>query len=418
MRKARIWLPIFCLIAVAFVLIGLFAGVPPTRESPHALRGELDLRGWRFEQGGIVRLAGEWDWGWRRLLTPEQLGAAAAAGELGTIRLPSSWNGASGDRWQPAQGYATFRLRIRWNDPPRLLALRVKEADTSYRLWVDGVQLGGLGQVGTSRASSAPYVGPRTYLFPAQPDGAEIVIQAANFEHRLGGLWEPLELGTPEQIEGAHERRLALDMALFGGLFMTAVYHLALFAMRRRDRSALYFGAFCLIMAVRTTLVGELFFDRLFPQISWACRLRCEYLGAFAGLPLFALFIRELYPREMSVWAVRLITAAGLAYTAVMMATPPSVFTRTIPSYQAVIVIAAAYFIWVLLRAVRRGRAGALLSSIGALIYGVAVVNDIMYFNVYIRTGSYAPLGFTVFIMLHSAALSLKFSRALASEDR
>lgn len=417
MRTARVWRQIAVVVMIAFALAWMFAESPQTRQPPAALHGELDLSKWRFASDGIVRLKGDWEWSWQQLLTPEQMRAEAAAGRLSVIRLPSSWNSGDGDRLYPAEGCATFRLRIRFHDAPRMLAIRVQAAATSYRIWADGVPLGGLGQVGTKRDAIVPDVAPRTYFIPTQPDGMEIVIQAANAEYRQGGLREPIELGMPEQIYGTHQRKLALDLMLFGSLFMMAVYHLLLYAVRRKDRSTLYFGAFCLFVAVRTTLVGELFFDNLFPELPWALRLRFEYVTTFVGLPIFALFMRELYPREMSRLAIRLMLASSSVYMIVMFVAPPSVFTRTIPSYHVVILLGVVYLISVFVRAVRHGRHGALLSSIGGLVYAVSVVNDILYSDEFIRTGSYSPLGLIVFVLLHSTVLSMKFTRALASEQ-
>jgi signal transduction histidine kinase len=419
MKSVRVRLQ-FLVLAVLFAALFLtFAGTKPARLPPSARQGELDLTGWHLQSDGMVKLIGEWEWHWGELLTPEQLRARQAAGPQPVIVVPSSWSSRNNNaEAYPREGYATYRLRIRWHEAPRLLMLRVQSVASSYRLWVDGVPLGGLGQVGTSRAETIPQDAPRTYWFPTQPDGAEIVIQAANYGHRHAGLWETIELGTPEQVQDKHERKLAVDLMLFGSLFTMAVYHLVLYATRRRDRSTLYFGAYCLIMAVRTTLVGELFFNVLFPQLPWAQRLRLEYAGAFLGLPVFALFVRELYPQETSRWAIRLMLAASSLYTIVLLATPPSVFTRTMLSYQAVIVLGTAYWISVFVRAVLRSRPGALLASIGFLIYAVSLANDILYFNEKLRTGSYSPLGLLVFVIMHSTVLSLKFSRALASEER
>jgi signal transduction histidine kinase len=425
MKPVRVWMQFFALavlfsaLAVLFAaLVSMFPGTNPSRRPPSARQGQLDLTGWHFENDGMVKLTGEWEWHWGELLAPEQLRARQTAGPPPVIAVPSSWSSGSSDGSHPREGYATFRLRIRWHDAPRLMALRVQSVASSYRLWVDGVPLGGLGQVGTSRAATVPQDAPRTYWFPAQPDGVEIVIQAANYEHRHAGLWQTIELGTPEQVQNQHERKLAIDLMLFGSLFTMSMYHLVLYAIRRKDRSTLYFGAYCLIMAVRTTFVGELFFNDLFPQLPWAERLRLEYGGAFLGLPVFALFVRELFPQETSPRAIRLMLAASSLYMIVLLAAPPSVFTRTMSSFQAVVVLGAAYFMSVFLRAVLRRRPGAPLALIGFLIYAGSLVNDILYFDETIRTGSYSPLGLLVFVMMHSTVLSMKFAQAFASKEQ
>jgi hypothetical protein len=47
-----------------------------------------------------------------------------------------------------------------------------------------------------------------------------------------------------------------------------AVYHFALFLKRRTYKAPLYFGFFCLIIALRNVLVGGRFVYEIFPNIT------------------------------------------------------------------------------------------------------------------------------------------------------
>lgn len=54
------------------VLIFVGWGYRGTKEtSPLARHGVLDLSGWDLEKDGPVNLAGEWEFYWEQLLTPE-----------------------------------------------------------------------------------------------------------------------------------------------------------------------------------------------------------------------------------------------------------------------------------------------------------------------------------------------------------
>ena len=60
----------------SFVVIVLFCFLPllgcaSKIQPPAAKAGVLDLSGWDFEKNGMVRLGGEWEFYWHRLLTDD-----------------------------------------------------------------------------------------------------------------------------------------------------------------------------------------------------------------------------------------------------------------------------------------------------------------------------------------------------------
>ncbi len=43
----------------------------PVKTVPKAIQGKIDLSNWNFEQNGIVKLNGEWEFYWEQLLEPQ-----------------------------------------------------------------------------------------------------------------------------------------------------------------------------------------------------------------------------------------------------------------------------------------------------------------------------------------------------------
>ena len=74
-------------------------------------------------------------------------------------------------------------------------------------------------------------------------------------------------MGTPKQLQKLKESRIAYDLFLYGSILIMALYHLGLFSLRRKERSTLYFGLFCLIIALRILLTGDRYLLQLFPGI-------------------------------------------------------------------------------------------------------------------------------------------------------
>ena len=60
-------------------------------------------------------------------------------------------------------------------------------------------------------------------------------------------------------IQSHYDRQLAFDLFIFGGLFIMSFYHMALYFLRRRIRSNLYFSLLCFFLAIKNLFSGVLF---------------------------------------------------------------------------------------------------------------------------------------------------------------
>jgi hypothetical protein len=110
---------------------------------------------------------------------------------------------------------------------------------------------------------------PQVALFEAQEGTNEILIQVSNYYHRSGGILESICLGGEKQIIDLRYKRLAHEFIMFGSLLCIGAYHLSLFLFRKKNFSSLYFGLFCLLIGMRTMLVGERFLIHFYPNFNW-----------------------------------------------------------------------------------------------------------------------------------------------------
>jgi len=97
-------------------------------------------------------------------------------------------------------------------------------------------------------------------------------------------------------VRDIRERNCARDFFIFGSIFLMGAYHLVLFRLRKKDLPYLYFGLFCLLIAARVPVTGEYFAVRMVPSASWETIVAAEYLSFYAGVPVFFLFVRTLFP--------------------------------------------------------------------------------------------------------------------------
>jgi len=218
----------------------LLAGCAAERgHQPAAHDGVLDLSAWEPNEGGTLRLDGEWRYYPRRLLAP---GDAALAGPApGFSSIPDTWSGSAElPELRGGHGFATYSLTLRLPPESRRLALRIITVSTAFRLFADGALIAEAGEVAREGASARPEYRPQITALPGAEDGTlELVLQVSNFHYVRGGPWEPIWIGSVEAIRGARERRIALALFLAGSFAIIGLYHLALWAARRSDRSPL-----------------------------------------------------------------------------------------------------------------------------------------------------------------------------------
>ncbi|MEM9405460.1 MAG: diguanylate cyclase [Acidobacteriota bacterium] len=267
--------------------------------------GVLDLRDWNPEVDGPVELVGEWRLFWKQLL-PAETECGLSGGRI--TELPDVWNGVEIDgETLEAEGYATYCLRVLLSERQAPLSMLVPRLRTSSALWVDGVLVGQVGQVGIDRESSRPR---RVDLITAITPSSELdlVLHVSNFHFRTGGPHRPVVLGTPANFEPLADGPAAALAAFFIGAFVAlGLYHLLTQPIRARRGAPASFGALCLVMAGYQLTRENNLFAVVFPWIRWNYEIRLEYTF-FALCVVFAsLFMRSLYPGEVS----RAIPRAG-----------------------------------------------------------------------------------------------------------
>lgn len=142
-------------------------------------------------------------------------------------------------------GKASYRTVLKGSG---MVSLYLQEPLCAARLWVDGVNLGGPGELEEYR----PLIRDTVYSFMVNGQ-AELIIETANYSHYYGGLWYPPAVGSADSIS----RLIALRMILYG-LFCFSAITLALFSTvlwlkkeNRKNNASLFFGLLCLSFAVQ-----------------------------------------------------------------------------------------------------------------------------------------------------------------------
>ncbi len=394
---------------------------------PKAKEGILDLTQWHLEKE-VIRLDGEWEFYWNQLLGPQEFKKTSSRGN-GYFDIPSSWNQYIIDNKKlSGDGYATYRLLLKTGESGRL-SIKIPRVFTAYNLWVNGELIATAGTVGKSREAMTPQYLPQVALFELTQGENEIVMQVANFYHRSGGILESLVMGHEKLIFELHYKSIAYELFLFGSLMIIGTYHLAMFFFRRKSPPPLYFGLFCLLIGLRTLLVGERFFIYIFPGFNWEVAHKIQTLTFYLGLTLIFMFFKSIFPNDFHSKIVGTVKGVGIVFGGLVLFTPAKTFTIFNPVYQIFTVLAIIYIISILMNKLRQKEKGIGLIIIGALALIITSLNDIIFLSIWMndqvspllrtlfRTGNLSAVGQLIFVFANSLVLAQKFSNALEQEE-
>jgi signal transduction histidine kinase len=412
---------VFTLIAALVPLtVLIFVGnrkQEPVKKPPQAINGILDLAEWDFNKSGPVNLDGEWEFYWGQLLTPADFRQGRGS-KTGLMKVPGNWKGSRyREKRLPADGYATYRLILRPQARAGTQGLYLKFTASSYKLWLNNELVLSNGIVGKNSRETVAQLLPATAFFQSGEPIIQLVVQVSNFGLSRGGLVHSLLLGTAQQIQSVRERQLTMDLFLFGSILIMGLYHLALFILRRKDRSTLYFGVLCLLIAIKTVLMGEMYLYSLFPHWPLEIFFKLSALTQGIGVLVFVMFIKTLFPQDtpdklvrFSQWSVAIYTLSVLILTEKW-----SVFT--LPLYEMIVLLIFGYLVYVLIITVVRKREGAVLIITGVGFLSLIILSDILTNIGMISTGYLVPFGIFLFIFVQSFMLSLKFAKSFSTVE-
>jgi len=390
--------------------------------------GYIDLSLCNFEQE-IVRLDGNWEFFWGKFLDPGYLKVTENK-KVNYIAVPGTWNkyvldgkNINGD------GYAAYRLTFNAVGRERL-ALKLPRIYTAYKLYVNGNLVADGGKIGVSKKTMTPQYLPQLAFFDSQPGNNEIIINVSNFYHRNGGITESIMLGSEKNIIKMQYRNVAFELILIGGMLIMSLHHIVIYTLRRQNISSLYFGIFCFLIGLRTTLVGERTFNLVFSNYSWELAQKLEILSFYAGVPVILMFFSKILPRVFNNRVIRLINSIAAFFVIFVLLNPARIYTEVIPIYQIFTIFIIVYILISFIRSYKEKEEGIGLIMAGGLTLMVTSINDLIYLSQWFndrgrsdilrnifRRGNLSSIGQLIFVFLISIVLAKRFSASLEQRE-
>ncbi len=401
------------LIVLVFCLL-LFPGCVDKTSPPSAANGIIDLSQWDFEKNGIVRLNGQWEFYWKRLLTPEDFNLPDQPAMTGFFTSPGPWDGyeVSGKPLGP-HGYATFRLKVKLPTDLKEITLDLWNHSGAYRIWLDDRPMLKNPQVGINRASTRPTRRTDEKTFSLSSDTVVITVQKANF-YGNSGAFGNLLAGPAGQIRRGRSMMSIMELFCLGSLLVMSIYHFSIFLFRQKDRSALYFSLVCLLWAAYTPYAGYHGFTLwdVIPLPPLRFAYAAGLVPVYLGVPITIMFLHSLYPRQGSKKLVYFFMLLGILFSTAAIFLPDTLSGRTLLPYEFISLFAGLFALVIVVRAVLKKEPGAQIIMWGIILQIAFAINDMLIDRSIIATIPLLPVGTVILLLSHSLVLAKRFSMA------
>lgn len=369
----------------------------------------MNLSSWDFRVQGPVRLDGEWEFYWEKLLAPGSVDSAPATYR----RVPALWNRAKGkDEKFPVSGYATYSLRLTGITPRSPLTLAVPEMRTAYRMWLDTAEVASNGVVATDRAHTVPQYLPQTVtVFPQGPQ-ARLTIQVANFHGNEAGIPRSIIAGNQQQLLHRTVAHRAFNIFVVGALLVIALYYTGLYAMGKKEPVLLHLGALGAIVIAKSLVVGDRLLAQYFPHLPWWVILKIETIPMYVGVAFYTNFIFTLYPKEVGrrTFLILFWTSLGLGTLMALLPTQPMYTVQLVARHFRA--VAALYGMYVLVRAIIAKRDGALIITVGFFFQFGTLVYDSLNEQHVIQSIYLVHVGLIIFSLFAGIVINRRFIKA------
>jgi adenylate cyclase len=392
-------------------------------DSRPVINGQVDYRGYG-QINRAIQLSGDWSFRW---LSDDPRVDPALAPPV--MRVPGEWEGkpSSDGRPLPEQGRASYSATLTGLQPGTY-GLYVPQIYAANRILIDGKSVSQRGVLGDSGATSRYFLRAHHLVFQVTGEPVRIEIEIAAYLHRDNGIDTPPMLALEPAMEYWRTIHWAQEVLFHTALVLLACYGLVVFFYQRSEQASLFFALSCFLFLIPSSVLG---FDNLLmlamPQLSFPTMLPIFYLSTEASLTLFLAYGHRLFPEESPVVAYRiLIGVLGLLWVsqAASFIFFDTLTASHVNSYLLPVLLAVfSYLVFVLVRAIRRQRDGALMFLLGIGVFFVSLVMlAIVAYGVLPRDRvigfDFTTYGILILLFSHIIVLAERWSMAKTATEQ
>jgi diguanylate cyclase (GGDEF)-like protein len=385
---------------------------------PKASQGKLDLSNWDFKKDGLVKLDGQWEFYYGQLLEPKEFKDNYENQPEDFFEIPNLFITTVNNNKLPKSSYGTMRLVVKLPPNENIpYGIKIRHILSASKIWINGQLVTSVGTVNRDANSSIGSFEHQLAFFNNDNNEVEIVIQMSNFNNITGKIGS-IFFGTSLQIKREYIINIASDTFIIGSLFIMGIYHFALYYKRQKYKAPLYFGVFCLLIALRNSLVGDRVIYEIFPYIPFDLFNKIAYLTVYSSVPFIVMFFKELFSKELSRKIVYIINIVSILIGLITIFTSIHTYDTFLIYYEIGTVIFIIYVLIIIIKATINKYPGALIILFGFIVFSVSSIHDMLLQSGLLHTRSLMPFGLFVFIFSQSYMLAAKFSDAFLEIEK
>jgi signal transduction histidine kinase len=407
---------IFLLIFLCFISYALDA----KGTDPVAVRGILDLRKIDNPAHFIIKLNGEWEFYWKKMLRPYDFISGNTKPDF-YGNVPSYWTNYDFNQIKKERfGYATYRLTILFpKEFNQSLAIDMPVFDSSYDIYIDGKYLGGNGTPGKSLEETKPEYKRNFYRIKPESDSMRIIINVANYHHRKGGFWLPAKLGAFTEVQKQLSMSWAAEWSVISILLGFSVFFLLFFLLNPAEKLLGSFSMATIGLALRPLFNSNYLIYNII-DISWIWVVRFEYLVLFLIIIGWSWFVFNLYPSLYARIVAWFITAFFVIAAIATLFLPVRVFSYSSLVYYPLMIMLIFYLIYnSLLGAMKKNRLDLLYLSAFILLLAAGLHDlGVSLGNSKSSYGYMLTFVIVIFVFIQTALIMFKWIRAFNEKER
>jgi signal transduction histidine kinase len=249
-------------------------------------------------------------------------------------------------------GYATYRLTILlpkgFNKP---MAIDLPVFDSSYDIYLDGKYLGSNGTTGKSYEETKPEYKRNFFRINPEPDSMKILINVSNYQHRRGGFWLPMKLGTFIDVQKQLANSWAAEWSVISLLLGFSAFFLFFFIISPKEKIMVFFSMTTIGLALRPLFTTHYLILNLF-NMDWVWIVRSEYLGLFLILIGWVWYVMNLYPSaffRIIAWFNTIVFSIAFILTLFL---PVNVFSYSTLLYYPSMILVVSYLLYMSFRGI------------------------------------------------------------------
>ncbi|MBI9099404.1 MAG: hypothetical protein JEY91_13050 [Spirochaetaceae bacterium] len=360
--------------------------------------GILDARSYDFEKSGMLSLEGNVRFYWNEHVSPLD----AFSREDNFLTMPGHWEFHSDGKY-PGIGIGTYAFQILLPPSDEPWFLYVGDVSSSYNLFINGKLIHSQGKISQQKENGIPWVEPQYLFLGHQEELLEIVIQVSNFYHREGGIWYLWYLGSESIAEEWYRKTFSLDLIIIG--FLTSIgLVFTLISLLNRNYSSLFFGLFCLVLAIRTGLTNNRELYDSLQMISWPFLHRLEYICMYSAFLFFTQFTCVLFSFIPSFFRkISLFIALFFIGTLFL---PIKIYTGFLIVFHITTVLIALTIVISLIRHFREDRKRISFFLMAFLLFFIGLLHDYALVTFFIPGQQIVSYSLILFVIIQMGILS------------